>query len=125
MGAPGIERGKIPICAALGVTGAANLHGRTIPACWRYALHGLCSSQGLPCCCSCKRCLSQRWQSWWSAFCCGVRRRRGFCIPPRLARLALEGRDVKLPDLQLAAGALVSPRGHRTDAAEKTLLRLL
>jgi hypothetical protein len=41
------------------------------------------------------------------------------------ARLALEGPDVKLADLQLAAAALVSLRGHRTDAAEKTLLRLL
>jgi hypothetical protein len=42
-----------------------------------------------------------------------------------LARLALEGRDVKLADLQLAAAALVSLRGHRTNAAEETLLRLL
>ena len=41
------------------------------------------------------------------------------------ARLAVEGRDVKLADLQLAAAALVSLRGHRTNAAEKTLLRLL
>jgi hypothetical protein len=32
---------------------------------------------------------------------------------------------VKLADLQLAAAALVALRGHRTDAAEKTLLRLL
>jgi hypothetical protein len=42
-----------------------------------------------------------------------------------LARLALEGRDVKLLDLQLAAAAVSSLRGHKTDAAEKTLLRLL
>ncbi len=42
-----------------------------------------------------------------------------------LARLALEGRDIRLADLQLAAAALVSLRGHRTDAAENTLLRLL
>lgn len=42
-----------------------------------------------------------------------------------LARLALEGRDIKLAELQLAAAALASLRGHRTDVAEKTLLRLL
>ena len=42
-----------------------------------------------------------------------------------LARLALEGRDVRLADRQIAAAALASLRGHRTDAAEKTLLGLL
>lgn len=42
-----------------------------------------------------------------------------------LARLALEGRDVRLVDLQLAAAALVSLRGLRRERAEKTLLGLL
>jgi hypothetical protein len=42
-----------------------------------------------------------------------------------LARLALEGSDVGLADVQLAAAALACPRGLRHERAEKTLLRLL
>lgn len=42
-----------------------------------------------------------------------------------LARLALEGREVRLADAQLAAVALACLRGARSDGAEKTLLRLL
>ncbi len=42
-----------------------------------------------------------------------------------LARLALEGRDLRLPDLQLAAAALACLRGARSERAEKTLLGLL
>jgi hypothetical protein len=42
-----------------------------------------------------------------------------------LARLASEGRDVRLDELQLAVAALVSLRGRKRDGAEKTLLRLL
>lgn len=42
-----------------------------------------------------------------------------------LARLALEGRDIRVVDLQLAAAALVSLRGLRRDRAEKVLLGLL
>jgi hypothetical protein len=42
-----------------------------------------------------------------------------------LARLALEGRDVRMTDIQLAAAALVSLRGLRRERAEKTLLGLL
>jgi hypothetical protein len=42
-----------------------------------------------------------------------------------LARLGLEGRDVRLVDVQLAAAALASLRSGRRDRAEKTLLRLL
>jgi hypothetical protein len=42
-----------------------------------------------------------------------------------LARLALEGRDMRLADLQLAAGALASLRGLRRERAEKALLGLL
>jgi hypothetical protein len=42
-----------------------------------------------------------------------------------LARYALEGRDVRLADVQLAAAAFASLRGLRHEKAEKTLLRLL
>lgn len=42
-----------------------------------------------------------------------------------LARLALEGSDVGLADVQLAAAALACLRGRRHEKAEKTLLRLL
>lgn len=42
-----------------------------------------------------------------------------------LARLALEGHDLQLADLQLAAAALACLRGLRREKAEKTLLRLL
>jgi hypothetical protein len=42
-----------------------------------------------------------------------------------LARLALEGREVRLNDLQLAAAALACLRGRRRERAEKTLLRFL
>jgi hypothetical protein len=42
-----------------------------------------------------------------------------------LSRYALEGRDVRLVDVQLAAVALASLRGLRRDRAEKTLLGLL
>jgi hypothetical protein len=42
-----------------------------------------------------------------------------------LARLALEGRDVRLNELQLAAAALACLRSRKPDRAEKTLLRLL
>jgi hypothetical protein len=42
-----------------------------------------------------------------------------------LARLALEGREVRLNELQLAAAALACLRGSRHERAEKTLLRLL
>lgn len=42
-----------------------------------------------------------------------------------LARLALEGRDIRLSELQLAAAALACLRGARSERAEKTLLRLL
>jgi len=42
-----------------------------------------------------------------------------------LARLALEGREVRLNELQLAAAALACLRGRRHERAEKTLLRLL
>lgn len=42
-----------------------------------------------------------------------------------LARLALEGREMRLGDLQLAAAALTCLRGARSERAEKTLLRLL
>ena len=42
-----------------------------------------------------------------------------------LARLALEGRDVGLADVQLAAAALACLRTRRHEKAEKTLLRLL
>ena len=42
-----------------------------------------------------------------------------------LARLALEGRDMQLADVQLAAVALGCLRGPRHEGAEKTLLRLL
>jgi hypothetical protein len=42
-----------------------------------------------------------------------------------LSRYALEGRDVRLADAQLAAAALASIRGLRCDRAEKTLLGLL
>jgi hypothetical protein len=42
-----------------------------------------------------------------------------------LARLAVEGRDIRLPELQLAAAALVCLRGRRGEQAQKTLLRLL
>jgi hypothetical protein len=42
-----------------------------------------------------------------------------------LARMALEGRDVQLADLQLAASALACLRSTKIEAAEKTLLRLV
>lgn len=42
-----------------------------------------------------------------------------------LARLALEGREIRLADVQLAAAALAGLRGLRHAGAEKTLLRLL
>lgn len=42
-----------------------------------------------------------------------------------LARLALEGHDLALADVQLAAAALACLRGRRYEKAEKTLLRLL
>ena len=42
-----------------------------------------------------------------------------------LARLALEGRDIRLAEIQLAAGALASLRGLRRERAEKALLGLL
>ena len=42
-----------------------------------------------------------------------------------LARLALEGRDISLADVQLASAALGCLRGLRRERAEKTLLRLL
>jgi hypothetical protein len=42
-----------------------------------------------------------------------------------LARLALEKTDIRLREFQLAAAALGSLRGTKTDAAEKVLLRLL
>jgi hypothetical protein len=42
-----------------------------------------------------------------------------------LVRLALEGRDVRLDDLQLAAAALSALPSRRREIAEKTLLRLL
>jgi hypothetical protein len=42
-----------------------------------------------------------------------------------VARYALEGRDVRLADVQLASAALASLRGPRQEAAEKALLRLL
>jgi hypothetical protein len=42
-----------------------------------------------------------------------------------LSQYALEGRDVRLVDVQLAAAALASLRGLRRDRAKKTLLGLL
>lgn len=42
-----------------------------------------------------------------------------------LARLALEGREIRLADVQLAAAALANLRERRHETAEKTLLRLL
>ena len=42
-----------------------------------------------------------------------------------LSRLALEGRDLRLADVQLAAAALACLRGQRHEQAEKMLLRLL
>lgn len=42
-----------------------------------------------------------------------------------LARLALEGREVRLNELQLAAAALACLRGRKHERAEKTLRRLL
>lgn len=42
-----------------------------------------------------------------------------------LARLALEGKDVRLAELQLAASALGCLRSTKVETAEKTLLRLL
>jgi hypothetical protein len=42
-----------------------------------------------------------------------------------LARFALEGREVRLADVQLAAAALASLRGLRSEGAERTLLRFL
>jgi hypothetical protein len=42
-----------------------------------------------------------------------------------LARLALEGRDTRLAEIQLAAGALARLRSTKVETAEKTLLRLL
>jgi len=42
-----------------------------------------------------------------------------------LARLALEGREVRLDEIPLAAAALGCLRGRRHERAVKTLLRLL
>jgi hypothetical protein len=42
-----------------------------------------------------------------------------------LARLALEGRDIRLAELQLAASALACLRSAKVETAEKTLLRLI
>ena len=42
-----------------------------------------------------------------------------------LTRLALEGRDVDIGDLQLAAVALGALKGRRRDWAERTLLGLV
>jgi hypothetical protein len=42
-----------------------------------------------------------------------------------LARLALEGRDVGLEEIQLAASALACLRGARHERARKTLVSLL
>lgn len=42
-----------------------------------------------------------------------------------VARLALEGTEMRLADLQLAAAALACLRGARSERAHKTLLRLL
>jgi hypothetical protein len=42
-----------------------------------------------------------------------------------LARLALEGREVRLNEVQLAAASLPCLRGRKHDRAEKTLLRPL
>jgi len=42
-----------------------------------------------------------------------------------LSRLATEGRDVKLAEIQLAAAALTCLRGHKHDRAKQMLLRLL
>lgn len=42
-----------------------------------------------------------------------------------IARLALEARDVRLAEVQLAAAALGCLRGPKHERAEKTLLRLL
>ncbi len=42
-----------------------------------------------------------------------------------VARLALEGREIRLEDVQLATAALACLRGARSERAEKTLLRLL
>jgi hypothetical protein len=42
-----------------------------------------------------------------------------------LARLALEGREVRLSEIQLAAAALGCLRGRRHERAEKMLLLLL
>ena len=42
-----------------------------------------------------------------------------------LARLALEGREVRLNEIQLAASALACLRSGKHEQAEKTLLRLL
>jgi hypothetical protein len=42
-----------------------------------------------------------------------------------LAQLALEGRDVRLVDMQLASAALFSLLGLRRERAERTLLGLL
>lgn len=42
-----------------------------------------------------------------------------------LARLAFEGKDMRLADLQLAAAALSSLRGLRRERAEKTLLGMV
>jgi hypothetical protein len=42
-----------------------------------------------------------------------------------LARLALERREVRLNEIQLAASALACLRSRKHEQAEKTLLRLL
>jgi hypothetical protein len=42
-----------------------------------------------------------------------------------LGRLALEGRDMTLGDVQLAAAALASLRGRRSDRASEILGRLV
>ncbi len=42
-----------------------------------------------------------------------------------LARLSLEGHELRLNEIQLAAAALACLRGRKHERAEKTLLRLL
>jgi len=42
-----------------------------------------------------------------------------------LARLAMQGREVRLNEMQLAATALARLRGSKHDRAKKTPLRLL
>jgi hypothetical protein len=55
----------------------------------------------------------------------GCERPQEECRRGGLARFALEKSELRLPEVQLAAAALGSLRGTKTDVAEKTLLRLL